>query len=610
MKYDTKKLETFPALPGVYLMKSGSGIVLYVGKAKSLRHRVKQYFAPGGDGRQMIPFLIARVEDIETIIVSSEKEALLLENTLIKQHRPKYNALLKDDKTFTALKLTKHQWPALQLVRYKGKPKADGIYFGPYTSAYSARATLDLLHRLFPLRQCSDQELARRTRPCILYDMKRCIAPCVNRCTKEQYEYDVDRTVKFLRGQDKEVLGDLRKEMKQASEALEFEKAAQLFQTIRQIENTVEVQNVDKPLGTHADAIGIYREGGEVVLCQLLFRHGKLVGSRHHHFTNIAQDDEELIESFLLQQYDRQDDLPREILLPVTLSDAEDISEILASEGRRKMTMLTPQKGEKKAHVEMAHVNAEASFKRDKDQDVLREKILMELQEKLHLSTYPRRIECIDTSNLGGTEIVSSLIAFTDGKKEASRYRRYKIRSVDTSDDYAALREVLRRRFRDSEQESDLPDLLMVDGGKGHLNAALKILAELNIITIAVIGIAKEKARHDRGMTGEQVFLPNVKDPILLRKTSPILFLLQQIRDEAHRFAITYQRKLRSKKTMRSQLDDIPGIGPARRKALLRHFGSLQRLKEASIEELRQVRGLPESLIAILIASYKKEESP
>lgn len=609
MPYDIKKLDTFPAQPGVYIMKSGTGAVLYVGKAKSLRHRVKQYFAPGGDGRPMIPFLIPKVEDIETIIVMSEKEALLLENTLIKKHHPKYNALLKDDKTFTALKLTKQQWPMLQLIRYKGKPKQDGIYFGPYTSAYSARATLDLLHKIFPLRQCSDQEFARRTRPCILYDMKRCIAPCVRRCTAEEYRHHVDRTIKFLKGQDKEILEDLRGEMGEAAESLNFEKAAQLRDTISQIENTVEAQSVDKVIGTHADALGIYREGGEVVICQLLFRHGKLVGSRPHHFSNIAQEDDELLESFIVQEYDRNDDLPREILLPIALPDAEAISEVLAVEGRKKISLLTPQKGEKRTHTEMARVNAEAVFKREKDLDVLREKTLLEMQDKLHLMSYPSRIECIDTSNLGGSGIVSSLVAFTDGKKDGSRYRKYKIRTVETGDDYAALREVLQRRYRSALEENDLPNLLAIDGGKGHLNAALKVLAEMNIITVDVIGIAKEDARHDRGMTGEQIFIPNLKDPILLRKTSPILFLLQQIRDEAHRVAITYQRKVHTKKTLKSLVDDIPGVGPARRKALLKHFGSVQRLKEASLEDLQKVPGLPAATALVIKNFFSKRTS-
>lgn len=327
-------------------MKGREGIVLYVGKAKNLRQRVKQYFVPGRDGRLMVPYLVAKVESIDTIIVFSEKEALLLENTLIKQHKPRYNALLKDDKTYIALKINnKHRWPTVSLVRYKGVPKPDGLYFGPYTSADSARQTLDLLQRIFPLRQCSDQELARRTRPCILYDMKRCIAPCVNRCTKEEYDAYVNRTIRFLRGQDREIVKELYKEMQDAAEALEFERAGDVQQTISFIERTLEGQMVDRPLGgVDADALAIFREGDEVILTQLIFRSGKLNGSRHYDFTAIAEEDNELLESFILQHYEKQSDLPREILLPVLPDAAEALSEIL-SKDRKKISLIAPQKG-------------------------------------------------------------------------------------------------------------------------------------------------------------------------------------------------------------------------------------------------------------------------
>ena len=278
MPFDVKLLDLFPVKPGVYIMKGSNQEVLYVGKANNLRQRIKQYFVPGRDGRVMVPFLISKVEEIDTIVVTSEKEALLLENNLIKQYQPRYNALLKDDKTYIALKINiRHPWPMVSLVRYRGKPKPDGLYFGPYTSAFAARNTLDLIQRIFPLRQCSDQELVRRTRPCILYDMKRCIAPCVNKCTKEEYDQFVQGAVKFLKGQDKEVLNDLYAELEKNSEALEYERAAEILQTIRQIEKTIESQKVDKPLGEDSDSFGIFRQADEAVLCQLLFRSGKLV---------------------------------------------------------------------------------------------------------------------------------------------------------------------------------------------------------------------------------------------------------------------------------------------------------------------------------------------
>lgn len=602
MLFDREKLTTFPALPGVYIMKGRGDSILYIGKAKNLRVRVRQYFLPGGDGRVMIPFLIERVEAVETIVVTSEKEALLLENNLIKQHKPRFNALLKDDKTYTALKVTnKNKWPMLALVRYKGQPKADGVYFGPYVSALAARKTFDLLNRLFPLRQCSDQELARRTRPCILYDMKRCIAPCVGKCTKEEYDQHVERTIKFLKGQDKEVVNDLYQEMQKASDSMEYERASAILQTIRQIEATLEEQRVDKPLGIDIDALAIFRQGEEVILNQFIFRGGKLMGSSHYDFANIAEEDHELLESFLVQHYQKQNELPHEILLPLPLDDAETISDIISLDKRRRSYIYAPQRGDKKILVEMAFANAETLFKKEKDAQTIREKTLLELQEKFSLSRYPKRIECFDNSNLAGKMIVSSLVAFTNGVKDTSRYRKYKIRTIETSDDYGAMREAMERRYRRAKEENNLPDLLIVDGGKGHLNAALKVMSDLNIVSVDVISVAKEEGRHDKGMTAEQVFLPNLKDPILLKRTSPILFLLQQIRDEAHRTAIGFHRKLRSKKNLRSVIDDISGVGPVKRKALLSHFGSVKKLLQATLEDLTKVSCLNKRDIQVLM---------
>lgn len=579
-------------------MKSQSGTVLYVGKAINLRQRVKQYFSASGDTREMIPHLVSRIADIDTIIVTSEKEALLLENNLIKQHQPKYNALLKDDKTYIALKINnKHKWPTVHLVRYKGKPEPDGLYFGPYTSALAARKTLDLLNRLFPLRQCSDQELARRIRPCILYDMKRCIAPCVGLCTKDEYDRYVSRTIKFLRGQDKEILKELYAEMEKHAEELEFEKADILLKTIHHLERTIEGQKVDKPLGGDADVLSIFRQGAEVLLMQLLIREGKLIGSRHYNFSNIMENDDELLASFIIQNYEKQELIPPEILVPEDLQDAEAISEILSSNRKRKIHIFSPKRGEKRALIEMGYVNAEAYFKKEKDLRTIREKTLLEMQELLRLNHYPRRIECFDNSNISGTEPVSALVAYTDGEKDKKRYRKYKIKTVSTPDDYATMYEVLTRHLKRAKEENNLPDLLLIDGGKGHLNVALRVLGELNIITVDAIGVAKEQGRHDKGMSAEQVFLANIKDPIILRRNSPVTFLLQQIRDEAHRFAITFHRQRRTKQTLKSVLTEIPGIGPVKMKALLRHFGSLQKIKEATREELEKVKGLSKANI-------------
>jgi len=602
MPFDPKKNSLLPALPGVYLMKDSHGEILYVGKAKNLRQRVKQYFVPGRDGRLMVPFLVAKIDQIDTIVVTSEKEALLLENNLIKQHKPRYNALLKDDKSYIALKINLNDaWPTVKLVRYRGSPEPDGLYFGPYTSAQAARQTLELLNRLFPLRQCSDQELARRTRPCLLYQMKRCAGPCAGKCTKEEYDHHLQRTIKFLKGQDKEVLKDLYEEMDRLSENLEFEKAGQILRSIQHIEKTIETQNVDRPLGIDADAIGLYRYGEQVMVALLIFRGGRLIGSRHYDFEHIVEEDHELLSSFLMQHYEVPVEAPSEIFLPIALKDRDSVEEVLFSRYKHKVLVHAPQRGEKKAILDMAQTNAEALFKSQQNEEALLERTLLEMQEVLHFARYPSRIECIDTSNISGTEPVASMVAFTDGFKDSKRYRTYRLKSTGQQpDDYAAMREVLMRRYKRAKEEDDLPDLLIVDGGKGQLNIALEVLEELNITGVEIMGLAKELGRHDKGMSEEKIFLRGRKEPVLLTGKSPVLLLLQKIRDEAHRVAISFHRKRRSKRTVRSALDDIPGIGPAKRRALLTHFGSLKKVQEASADELRAVKGITEANISTL----------
>lgn len=594
MSFPLDQLQKYPVEPGVYLMKSKGGDILYIGKAKNLKARIKQYFIAGGDGRWIIPFLQEHVAEIDTVVTLTEKEALLLENTLIKKHKPRYNALLKDDKTYTALKVnTNHPWPMLSLIRYKGKLKKDAAYFGPYTSAHDARQTMDLLQKIFPMRQCTDQELIRRTRPCILYDMKRCSAPCVGLVSKEVYDSYVQSTLKFLQGQSKSVVDQLMQQMEEASLNLEFEKAGYLYQLVKSIEKTLQAQTVDKPTyGISADVLGIFREGDEVMISQLIFQEGRLNAYHHHSFTKILESDEELYESFILQNYIGKPILPKQILVPFLLENAPSIEEIL----ERKVSIRHPERGEKKALVEMAYKNAEASFHQRKDKRAMQENALLQMQEKFHLKRYPERIECLDTSHLSGGEAVSAIICFREGKPDKEYYRRYKLKNVEKSDDYGALREVLIRRY----SKGDLPDLLIVDGGKGHLNVALKVFAELNIVSVDLIGVAKEEGRHDKGATQEKVFLPSLKDPVHLSSYAPALFLLQRIRDEAHRFAISYQKKRRSLTLVRSELKDIPGIGPAKQKALLQHFGSVKKIREAKEEELLQVKGISKANIEMI----------
>lgn len=588
--FDPDLLKTYSQESGVYLMKDSQGVVLYVGKAKNLRTRLKQYFDVH-DKREMIPFLIEKIASIDTILTLSEKEALLLENTLIKKHQPRYNALLKDDKMFVSLLVTtQHRFPMLKLIRHKGGGKKEGLYFGPYTNAYAAKETFDILTRVFPLRQCSDQELASRKRPCLLYSIKRCLAPCANKCTKQEYDFFVQQTVEFLKGHDKGIIESLKKKMTEASENLEFEKAGHLLKAIKQLEA---VQGQSKSL-VHShhmdcDAFGVYRAGVDLLLVLLTFREGKLVGSDHFYFTECAEPTAEMLEHFMLDYYLGSKELPKEVLLPLPLENMALLSEVLLEKKEKSPKFSCPEKGEKKQLVQLASENAKDLFRQKVAEEEKQEQYLMQLQAACHLSRFPMIIECFDTSNMSGSNAVASMITFRNGKKDPKHYRSYKIKGAQ-SDDYSALKEVLTRRF--SKKEEQLPDLIIMDGGKGQLSVADKILKDLGIASCDLIALTKENARHDKGLTQEKVYILDEKEPILFEKTSPVLFLLQQIRDEAHRRAITLQRKQREKKLITSALDQIPGIGPIKKGALLKKFGSVKKIFESSREELLTVSGI------------------
>lgn len=561
------------------------GKVLYVGKAKNLHSRVGQYFVPGRDTRPQVPLLVAKVAKVDTIVVQSEKEALLLEDTLIKEHRPPYNIQLKDDKSYIALQVrTKSPWPMVNLVRLKGEPKDKNLYFGPYTSALAARDTLEEIRRLFPLRQCSDKEFARRTRPCILYQMKRCIAPCVAFCTKDEYEKEVEQTIRFLKGDTSHVLKVLWSQLKAASDALEYERAAVLLHKIRQIEKTLEGQKVNLLKKGDFDIWGLWREGDEGDLAILSYRSGKLLGVTHYPFHRLVQEDSELIETALLQYYKGVREVPKEIIVPEKLTKG--LEELLNS------TIVVPTRGQKKALVLMAKENAEAHFKQYRDKKEVSERTLLQLQEVFELKQYPHRIDCFDTANMAGSSPTASLITYVEGELDKGAGRTYTIKTTEGEpDDYQAMREVMLRRYQKANAE-ELPNLIIVDGGKGQLSIAHRVLKELNITTIDLIALTKEEAKHTKGLTQERVFLLDRKDPIHLGKHSAVLFFLQRIRDEAHRRAIGLHKKQRSKKLLKSQLDDIVGIGPIKKKRLLSHFGSVKRVFEASDEELLSVKGM------------------
>lgn len=576
-----------PKKPGVYLMKDASKKVLYVGKAKNLHKRVAQYFIPGRDSRPQIPLLVAKIDHIETIVVSSDKEALLLEHTLIKKYKPRYNFLLRDDKSYACLEITKHKWPALKLVRSRDVKKSPTI-FGPYPSGYAARQILHLLQRLFPLRECSDFVINNRTRPCILHQINRCIAPCVNKCTQGEYQDFVTQVKQFLKGQDSTILKDLKKKMKEASENMEYERAAHYLTTIRHIEALLEKQNVISGSTINSDILGLYREGEMAMLSLLSFQKGHLVGSKTFPMQNEIEEDPELFGSFIAQNYLGKKELPHEILVPTTPSLSKILSDLVSQTSNHLVKIIMPQKGAKKKLLEMAYDNAKSAFTKEQKKAQGTEELLLDLKEKLNLSNYPGLIECFDNSHLSGSNPVSVMVSYQNGSYDKSRLRKYHLNTDQVFDDLKGMEEVLLRRYKNTDFQ--LPDLIILDGGKTQLNVALKVLTKLDIVNIDVIALTKEAGRHDFGSTSERIFRPDQKDPIQLPKHSNLLFFLQNIRDQAHKSVILFQRKSRSKSTIRSALDDIPGIGPKKKKALITHFKSPKRVQEASAEELKEVK--------------------
>ena len=574
-------LEDLPTKPGVYMMRDEKKVVLYIGKAKNLKVRVKQYYS-GHDTREMIPQLLEQIDHIETIITLSEKEALILESGLIKEHKPKYNVLLKDDKSFIGILVKDHEdWPMIELVRQKGVLKEKGQFFGPFTSAWKTRELFELLTRNFPLRQCSDKELVSRKRPCILHAIKRCMAPCMQLCTKSDYKEQVKGVVRFLKGNTQDLLKHYRQEMERASDALRFEDALQILHKIQHIEQYIEHQK--SPITQckeNIDVLGYAYVGKMITVVILSFRDGQLKDRIYLEKDESASTQAEALETILIQYLTESVNRPDEILIPTPIESASIIEELFHIKGN----IYVPQKGLKKKLLDMAEENA-ISFlpSLDKQQGF---DLLKDLKKALDLSRLPERIECFDTSNLQGSNPVASMVTFVDGKKETKGYRHYKIQG-GKGDDYSAMKEVLQRRYC----KGDLPDLIIVDGGKGQLNLVVQVLDELEIATVDILGLAKENARHDKGLTQEQIFQPDFEKPKLLPQ-GPLLFFLQRIRDEAHRFAISYHKKLRTKRVITSILDDIEGIGPTKKERLLKHFKSLTAIQNAKVEELLLVKGI------------------
>ena len=609
----TEKLASLPPVPGVYLMKDAEGAVLYVGKAVNLRSRVRSYFNRANDSRAFIPLLEDLVDDLETLLVANEKEALLLENELIKKHRPRFNVQLRDDKNFICLRLDrKHRYPRLEVVR---RFKRDGArYFGPYSSASSIRETLRIINRYFQLRTCSDHALENRRRPCILYQINRCPAPCVYPIAEAVYAKSVEEVILFLEGKAGELVEALRTRMKAAVENLRFEDAARVRDQLFAIERSLERQKIAVTEQIDQDVFSIYREGDRLLIYALYVRRGRITGGQGFPFSGQEFPDEELLASFINLYYDQDNFVPEEVLLPLQPEGIDGLAELLSERKGEKVRVLVPRRGEKLALVQMSRQNAEQAFQDRRRTKEETSAVLENLKRRLALARTPRRIECYDISHFQGATIVASQVALTDGEVDKSRYRRFKIKSVAGQDDFASMHEVISRRLARGVREGDLPDLIIIDGGKGQLASAQAAMRDVGVTGLEMIALAKSRelepitrdARANR--TPERIFLLHRKDPIVLPQNSAELFLLTRARDEAHRFAITFQQRLMRRKNFRSVLEEIPGVGEGRKKALLRHFGSLKQIRGASIEELSEVEGLG-SAVAERIHAFLHGES-
>lgn len=604
-----KALEGLPAKPGCYLMKDERGRVLYVGKAVNLRSRVRSYFHASAQHTRKTTELISRVSDVEWIVVGSELEALILEMNLIKRHRPKYNVRLKDDKRYPYIKV--HWDDPFPKVTVTRRLKDDGSrYYGPYTSVWAVHQTLDVLRRIFPYLTCDRVITGEDSRACLYYDIKLCQAPCIGAVDQVTYRAMISDLCRFLEGHTEPIVGDLRREMERASEELNYEKAAAIRDQLQAIEKVVEGQKVVSQQKIDSDVIAFARQEGDACVQIFFVRAGKLIGREYFVLEGTSDaPDQEILESFLKQFYEKTPFVPPKVMLPREVEEARIIEAWLTQrrEGQRKVKLVVPRRGRNKELVQMAAENAadtlsmlRSQWELDRTKHV---QALSELQEALGLEEPPNRIECYDISNLQGTAAAGSMVVFEQGVPNKRLYRKFTIKSVQGQDDFASMEEVLLRRFRRwsiamEQQEKPgakldqgfglLPNLLIVDGGKGQLNRAQQVLEEFELADeIPLAGLAKSQ---------EELYVPGQPDPIVLPRRSQGLFLIQRLRDEAHRFAVGQHRTQRRRSTLTSKLDSVHGIGPARRKALLRTFGDIDGLRTAEVQELTAIPGITTEL--------------
>ncbi|MDD3839882.1 MAG: excinuclease ABC subunit UvrC [Clostridia bacterium] len=589
MPITKEQLDMLPENPGVYIMKDKSGNIIYIGKAKSLKSRVKQYFHSTIHHPPKVRVMVKKIDDIEFILTDTEVEALILECNLIKEHRPKYNVMLKDDKSYPYIKITMNEeYPRIFLTR---DLKKDGAkYFGPYTNVSAVRQTIDVIKKLFPIRTCKKKiEYGDKNgRPCLNYHIKQCMAPCQGKVSKNEYNDMIRHISLFLNGKYGELIDKMNQEMVQASKNMNFEKAAVIRDKIESVMQVMERQKIISNDFEDQDVIACAVEDVHVCIQLFFIRNGKLIGTKHFMLEDICQTDiAEVLSSFIKQFYSDAIFIPKYILLQSDISEAEVISKWLTDKRGDKVYIKVPLKGRKKELIELVKKNAQQTledFLEKRQWELQRTHgAVRELKQSLSLNNLPTRIEAFDISNIQGTQSVGSMVVFEDGRPVKKDYRRFRIKTVEGTDDFASIAEIIQRRYKNLDKDGKKPDLILIDGGKGQLNAALSALKRLGWTDIDIIGLAEKF---------DEIYFPDKKEPVILPKKSHGLHLIQRIRDEAHRFAITYHRSLRSKNTVKSILDDVPGVGPKRKKLLIKHFGSLDKIRDASIDELMEVDGI------------------
>lgn len=588
-----QKLRLLPDEPGVYKMFNANGEIIYVGKAVNLKNRVKQYFQSSRGHDPKVAAMVSNIADFEFIIVNNETEALTLESNLIKQNKPHYNILLKDDKHFPYVRIDMRKpFPYVEIVR---KYKKDGAkYFGPYLSAYALRDSLTAIREHFPIRHCKkdiSKAISRGERPCLLYHIGKCCAPCAEKVSKEEYAALINSVAACLQGNCKQYVDELTVQMKDEAGKLNFEKAALLRDRIKAMETISQKQSVSAARANSYDVFSLARCELDTMAYGLFVREGNVIGAENYSINASVEQPSEIMAQFLVQFYLDSGYIPNEIVTDIEPNDRETIEKWLAQQGGHSVSIHVPKRGEKLQQCKMAHLNAEQTIERKRELTHREwergEGALAELAGLIGLDVIPHRMECFDNSHFQGRDTVGSMVVFIDGKAERSLYRRFKTKQKTEGDDYLAMREHLTRRFERTlsgdEKFAALPDLLIVDGGRGQLNVALEVLSDFNLSHIAAIGLAERN---------EEIILPNSSEPIVLPMNSPVLHLLQRIRDEAHRFAITYHRNIRSKNALYSILDDIDGIGDKRKRALYDHFTTLDAIKNADVDALASVRGM------------------